>query len=229
MNNTFIIPKIFFQTSKEKLDPYVIDLIKNKLNSDWEYFHFIDSEIIDFFTDNPDPEFPNIIDLFNKIVLGQHKADLFRYYFLYKKGGIFIDSDVMLYQHIDTVINNNSFFSVLSNAFCDGGRTIFQGIIGCYPKHPFIYKALKNFYNMDLSILDISYRWQNYLRITKDFYNIINTNESQSSYTLYNEVYVKQHNYFNITNNDNKILFKHFYSYVPKLNKEFLDLHQLDI
>ena len=226
MNDTLVIPKIFFQTSKVKLDPYVVDLIKRNLNTGWEYFHFVDSEIIQFFTDNPDPEFPNIIDLFNKIILGQHKADFFRYYFLYKKGGVFIDSDVMIYQNIDTIINNNSFFTVLSNAICDGQKTIFQGIIGCYPKHPFIYKALKNFYNMDLSLLDIRYKWQNYLRITKDFYNIINTNESQSSYTLYNETFIPEHRYFNITNNDNLLLFKHFYAITEILNKEFLDLHK---
>jgi len=224
MNKT-LIPKIFFQTSKVKLDPYVVNLIKSNLNDGWEYFHFIDSEIIQFFTDNPDPEFPNIIDIFNRITLGQHKADFFRYYFLYKKGGVFIDSDVMMYQNIDTIINNNSFFTVLSNTISKGGKTTFQGILGCYQNHPFIYKAFKNFYNMDLSLLNITNDFSNYFHICKDLYDIINTNESQSSYTLYNETFVPEHRYFNITNNDNLLLFKHFFAQ-GILNKEFLDLHK---
>jgi len=38
-------------------------------------------------------EFPNIINHIKSLTKGQHKADIFRYYWLYLNGGIFIDDD----------------------------------------------------------------------------------------------------------------------------------------
>ena len=40
-----IIPKIIMQTAKEKPEQYIINMI-HKFTPDWEYIHFIDSEII---------------------------------------------------------------------------------------------------------------------------------------------------------------------------------------
>ena len=211
------IPKIIFQTSKQPLDHYVIELIKTKLDSSWEYLHFVDNDIIDFFTNNPDPEFPNIIDLFNKIKSGQHKADFFRYYFLYKKGGVFIDSDTMIYENIENIVKDTTFFSSASNSTYKYSKVVFQGVIGCVANHPFIYTALKKFYNLDLSILD-----NDYFYICNDLYYIITTNMSNVNYTLYNEIPINKYKYYDITNDNNKILFKHFYAN-KKLNKEFLD------
>ena len=212
------IPKIFFQTSKQPLDPYVKELIKSNLNSNWEYLHFVDNDIINFFIKNPDREFPNIIYIFNKIKWGQHKADFFRYYFLYKKGGVFMDSDAMIYDNIENIVKDTTFFS--SSSYCNYkySKTVFQGVIGCVPNHPFIYAAFKNFYNLDVSILDKD----NYLYLCNDLYYIITTNMPNEKYILYNEIFITQFNYFNITNNDNKVLFKHFHMN-KNLNKEYLD------
>ena len=75
------IPKVVFQTSKNRLPEYVIQLIKSKIPADWLYLHFVDDEVIQFFRDNPLEEFPNVIERYHSIRVGATKADLFRYYY----------------------------------------------------------------------------------------------------------------------------------------------------
>ena len=79
------IPKLFFQTSKKPLEPYLIKMTKKMLGSDWKYLHFLDSDILYFLETNSRKEFPGAIDIFKRLKRGEHKADFFRYYFLYIK------------------------------------------------------------------------------------------------------------------------------------------------
>ena len=148
-----IISKIIMQTSKVDQKLYVKNMIMNKCIG-YEYLHFVDDDIIDFFNNNAIDEFPNIINVFNSFTLGQHKADLFRYYFLYLKGGVFIDSDAILEENIDVIIGN--FDSIFVKSFCNNTH-LFNGFICTYPKSQIIYEALKHAYNTDNSVLMNSY------------------------------------------------------------------------
>jgi len=159
------IPKIIFQTSKNKRPlPYIIKMIKNKA-PEWDYIHFTDLEIIKFFINNPIEEFPDIINKFNSIKCGAHKADLFRYYFLYIKGGVFIDDDAMLQYDMNYISSDYDFFSV-NSSYCPG--CIFQGLIGAVPQNKIIYEALKDAYNINIKKLN-----EDYLLICRNLYKII--------------------------------------------------------
>jgi mannosyltransferase OCH1-like enzyme len=144
------IPKIIFQTSREPQESYVIDKIKEKA-ADWEYIHFTDEEARQFMRENPLPELPNIVDRFNAMPSGPHKADLFRYYFLYIRGGVFIDSDAMIETAIDTIVKSSDFFTVIS---IHVPNTIFQGFIGCNPGNKIIYEALCAAYNTPNELME---------------------------------------------------------------------------
>ena len=144
------IPKIIMQTSKNKLDNNVINGIK-KWCPNWTYYHFIDKEIICFLKENQLKEFPNIIEKFNSFHKGQHKADLFRYYFLYLKGGIFLDSDAMFETNIDCIIKN--YDAIFLKSFMKPPH-LFNGFIATQAKNPIIYEALKHAYNTDNAILN---------------------------------------------------------------------------
>jgi hypothetical protein len=146
------IPKCIFQTSKNPI-PVSTRVMLSKYISDWEYKHFNDEQCINFFKEFPIDDFPNIIDVFNSLK-GPHKADLFRYYYLYKFGGVFLDSDAMLTKNIDSIVLNYKFFSVNS---CYEKNTIFQGFIGAIPNHPVIYLALKDIYEIDSNKLNEYY------------------------------------------------------------------------
>ena len=95
-----MIPKIFFQTSKRPPTKFLIYSIKKRLGPDWKYIHFDDIQMIEFIVKNPIEGLENVLLKLNKMS-GAHKADIFRYYFLYLNGGFFMDSDAMIYENIE--------------------------------------------------------------------------------------------------------------------------------
>lgn len=216
------IPKLFFQTSKAPLKPYLIKMIKQQLTDEWTYMHFSDAEILEFFKDHPLEEFPRVSEKFKALKHGEHKADLFRYYFLFIKGGVFLDSDAMIYAPITDIVKDYQFFSVRS-AVVPG--TIFQGILGSEPSNPLIYRALKSFYFMDLLTLE-----SNYHILCKELFTfyeeILEDQKGQKAqYKLYNErpAYIDDNIRKNkylftgdmILSDEGEIIFKHYW-----LNKE---------
>jgi mannosyltransferase OCH1-like enzyme len=100
-----VIPNTIFQTSIEKPEKCLVDKIIKKC-PDWTYKHFNDEEIISFFNENYIEEFKDIVKKFNNMPTGAHKADLFRYYYLYLNGGVFIDSDAMIEVNIEDVVQD---------------------------------------------------------------------------------------------------------------------------
>lgn len=197
------IPKIIFQTSKERPKKYLIDMIKNMCPG-WTYIHFTDDDIIRFLKNNYLDEFPEIITKFNSIINGAHKADLFRYYFIYIKGGVFLDSDAMIQTNINNIIKNNcDFFSVESVHYCPS--CIFQGFIGAGPNNKIIYEALLDLYNMDISILN-----NDYLIVCKNLYKILKKNWSYKV-IIYKEIYGSDKVAITI-NNKNEIILAHYFS-----------------
>ena len=165
-----IIPKVIMQTAKEKPKAYIVEKFKS-ICPNWEYIHFNDEEIITFFKENPLTDFPKIADKFNSIKIGAHKADLFRYYYIYVKGGVFVDSDAMLEKNLDDVLDDCHFFSVGSKDI--NPDTIFQGLIGAVPKNEIIFKALKDAYNIDDDKLVNDYHL-----LIRNLYNIIHQGKS---------------------------------------------------
>jgi len=195
------ITPVLFQTSKTKVEDYVLEMIKRKLGNKWKYEFYNDENIIQFFIDNPIEELPNIIDKFNSFKKGQHKADLFRYYYLYVRGGVFVDSDAMIYVNIEDIVKDYDFISV--NSSCHPG-TIFQGILGASPKNQMIKRALYEAYNTHPNILDTNYHY-----FCKQLYDIIKSNNHGYKIKLYEEKRTKG-GYDDILNG-HTILFKHFW------------------
>jgi hypothetical protein len=202
MNITNEIPKIIFQTSVNKPNEYLVNMIKN-LSPDWTYIHFNDNEIIDFFKNNYLEEFPNIIEKFNSIKTGAHKADLFRYYFIYIKGGVFLDSDAMLQKNINEIVKNYNFFTVESTHYCP--LCIFQGLIGANPNNQIIYEALKDIYNIDNQLLIADY-----LIICKNLYNILKKKWNYKI-KIYKEIYGSNKVAITVDNNDNSLIIAHYF------------------
>lgn len=160
------IPNTIIQTSLLKPPAYIVNMINNK-SQGWNYIHFNDEEIIKYITENPIPEFNDSVNVFNSFEKGQHKSDFFRYYYLYLNGGVYIDSDAMLEKNIEYIIDDNcEFFTVKSIKQIH--NSIFNGFIGCIPKHVIMYEALKHIYHIDHNILK-----NNYFYICKEMYNII--------------------------------------------------------
>jgi hypothetical protein len=149
-------------------------------------------------------EFSNIVDKFNSMPTGPHKADLFRYYFIYIKGGVYIDYDAMLEIDIEDIIQEYSFFSVNSSVI---SNSIFQGFIGSTPKNDIIYKALKNTYNIDCVRLS-----QEYHLLCRNLFTIIRegNHNSDNNIKLYHEGYYDDDTW-KCFNDDNQIILLHYW------------------
>jgi len=172
-----MISKILLQKSKDKMDDYIIEMIASNLTDDWKYINYVNGEEIKFFNENPLEEFPDIVAKFNSIVLQPHKADLFRYYYLYINGGVYLDSDAMLHDNIMNIIREYDFVSVISHY----PNSIFNGFIATIPKHPIMYKALQNMYNANHKLLSTNYHTPG-----KFLYDLINKNKYDNIF-LYRE------------------------------------------
>jgi mannosyltransferase OCH1-like enzyme len=178
------ITKTIVQTSRKKPEQYIVDMIR-KRSPGWDYLHFTDDEIMVFFSENPVPEFPNVIAKFYTFNYGEHRADLFRYYYLYVKGGVYIDMDAMIQENIEDIVGDADFFTVNSNYF---PGTVFQGFLGASPKHPLIYKALYDIYHISTQDLIREFHV-----LCKNLYNFIQeelrNGERKYIIKLFDEVY----------------------------------------
>lgn len=177
-------------------------MIMYRLNSGWKYDFYNDNDVIQFFIDNPITDLPDIIQKYNSIKKGSHKAYLFRYYYLYINGGFFMDFDAMLYVNIDNIVKKYDFVSV--NSSCHPG-TIFQGILGASPKNKIIKKALYQAYNTEPNILDNEYHY-----FCRQLYNIIKQNNFGYNIKLYEEKRENPDNGDDILDGET-LLFKHYW------------------
>ena len=203
------IPHVLFQTTKkDPVDDYVLDMIQQQLDDTWSYEHYNDEGILNFFKMNPIDDLPDIESKFHSLKNGAHKADLFRYYYLYVKGGFYLDSDAMIYHNINDIIKDYEFVSVTSsmrwNVSDNTPCFIFQGIIGAAPKHDIMKQALYNVYNTDPAVLG-----PHYMYFCQDLFNIIKNYTNNSNIKLYSEKYGGSNGDETVDDNNN-VLFKHY-------------------
>ena len=199
------ITPVLFQTNKTKIEDYIIDRIKLKLGNDWKYEYYSDDDIIQFFKDNPIHELPHIITKFNALPTGSHKANLFRYYYLFIHGGFFLNSDAMIMENIENIVKDYDFVSVDSTSH---PGSIFHGILGSSPRNEIIKKALYSAYQTDPILLQADYHYW-----CKDLYNIIKQDTFGYSIKLYKEQRLDNgENGDDIMDNEtNQLLFKHYW------------------
>jgi hypothetical protein len=150
-NDTYtpIISKNILQvTKKHPVNTIHVNEIKKNLDG-YHYYWFNDENMYEYIQNNQLEEFHNIINHIKSLTTGQHKADIFRYYWLYLNGGIFMDDDLMIEKKIN--FKHNTFVSVKS--YHNDQNLLFNGFIACSKFNPIIYKALKQTYstrNIDL-------------------------------------------------------------------------------
>jgi hypothetical protein len=127
--------------------------LKRFTGDNWTYVHFTNKEMFEYLKTHALDEFPQIANQMLRINSGPHKADLFRYYYLYKHGGVYIDSDAMLEQDINYLVDNYDFFTVKGVA----EESCFQGFIGSAPGNSIIKAALDHAITIDPMVIRDNY------------------------------------------------------------------------
>jgi hypothetical protein len=199
------ITKVLIQTDRLNPPDYLVKM-NMRLNEDWKYEFYSDEDALNFITNNPIEEFSEASTVFKSFKTGPHKSDFFRYYYLYLRGGVYIDSDFLLKGNLNDIVKDYEFFCVKSMLNND---SIFNGFIGCESKNKIIYMALKNLYFLDKKILDLDYFYncknlnnivENYKSTINSIYEKINDSDNKTKKFLdkkikmYNEQLVRIHN-----------------------------------
>lgn len=131
------IPKRLVQTyhKPESIPNKVFDNIQ-RYASDYERVLYTDADILKFL----DEHFhPTVRDTFHQLQ-GAHKADLFRYCYLYVHGGVYADIKTEFIEPLsDTFsIPGINMYTVLAI----GRGTIYQGVIASTPRDPIFLEAI---------------------------------------------------------------------------------------
>ena len=103
-----MIPKTIIQTwkSKTELPPFYNKYYNQtkELCPDYEILLFDDNDIHTFVNENYPGDIANCFNSLKSIVC---KTDFWRYLYLYKHGGIYIDIDSAIIKNIDDLISDN--------------------------------------------------------------------------------------------------------------------------
>ena len=134
------IPRIIMQTNGLDVVPPMMKQAMMSIlerNPDYEYYYFSDRRAREFVVAN----FPqDVIAAFDAIVPGALKADLFRYCWLVKMGGVYLDADMQAgAQPLSAVIRPTDEF--VSPDDC-GNNYVYNAFIACTPGHEYMKWAL---------------------------------------------------------------------------------------
>lgn len=111
----------------------------------WDHLIFDDRNATAFLDNHFDS---GVAARFRNLTEGAHKADLFRYAFLYVHGGVWLDMDVELRAPLkDALERENTIYTAKSGMFDD----IFQAVLAVPPKVPFMKRLVEEIVESDLN------------------------------------------------------------------------------
>jgi len=124
-------------------------LVPDKVNVNWKTFApnikrvvMSDKECIEFLREEYNEDYVNKFNYFEE---GAHKADLFRYAWLYKRGGVYMDIKTQLIKPFEDLFPNKDIcYIVVTDPSMCGGRAnrIYNGIIATPPFNILIFYML---------------------------------------------------------------------------------------
>jgi hypothetical protein len=84
----------------------------------------------------------DVLNKFESLELGAHKADLFRYAYLLKHGGLYLDVKTILIKNLNELVDHKSFVCYLVKT--ENNNMIYNGILCTPPENPIFLALLKD-------------------------------------------------------------------------------------
>jgi mannosyltransferase OCH1-like enzyme len=132
------IPKTIMQTGRFHSDMNHCSLMWQSENEDYQYIFFDDEACISYLK----RYFPDeVVQSFHTLVPGAFKADLFRYAFLYRQGGVYADLDTQPLCRLTEILPKGFEFVSASERFDIQG--VHTSFIACVPGCPFLYRCIE--------------------------------------------------------------------------------------
>lgn len=179
VNNKIMIPKIIHQTYKNYDLPETYKMCQaeiKKLHPDFEYRFYTDDDMNRLMK----TEFPEYYDKFNELPRMIMKIDMFRYFLMYKYGGLYADMDYLMFKPFDIL---NEKVVIPTNRDLDDNRLTSLGncIFASVPNHLFWKSLIDTLFTIDRKNLPFS-----------GFDNVIKSTGPMFVFNMYNE-YLNKH------------------------------------
>ena len=173
-NCNITIPKIIHQTYKNHTLPEIYQMCQTelkRLHPDFEYRFYTDNDMDDLIK----TEFPEYYERFAELPRMIMKIDMFRYFLMYKYGGLYADMDYLMFKPFDlfnktVVIPTNR--DKVDNRLCSLGNCIFASV----PNHLFWKSLIDTLFDMDRKNLPFD-----------GFDNVINNTGPMFVFEMYNK------------------------------------------
>lgn len=149
-----MIPKLIHQTYRDYELPEIYALCAQQmraLHPDYTYKFWTDDEMYAFMH----TEFPTYWSKFSALPRVIMQVDMFRYFLLYKYGGIYADLDYYMLRPLDGMLTGKELVLPVDCEAADGtplcvGNCIFAS----RPQHPFWKKLMDSLFTIDRSAAD---------------------------------------------------------------------------
>lgn len=135
-----IIPKKLIQTSRSASNLSILHynsiMTFLELNPEYEYEFFEDADCRKFIENNFDK---SILEAYDTLIPNAFKADLFRYCYLYKNGGVYTDCKMILRLPFREWIAKNEDYILVEDA---GNKQFYNAVMGLKAKNNAVYSAI---------------------------------------------------------------------------------------
>jgi mannosyltransferase OCH1-like enzyme len=133
------IPRLIMQTNESSVIP--IEMAKAiqtilDLNPEYSYYYFDDKRAEEFIKKEYGSR---VLACYYDLIPGAYRADLFRYCYIYKYGGIYIDTGMVCMNRFKELIKEDDEFIAPED---DGTGYLYNAFMCCVPGHPIIGRAI---------------------------------------------------------------------------------------
>lgn len=135
------IPFIIMQTNERRKVPtgmYAAIQSIRDMNPEYEYHYYDDAECREYLDRNYGERY---VAAYDDLIPGAFKADFFRYAFLYRTGGVYIDAGMVAVSPLRMLIDPSDEFIAPED---DDQGGIYNAFICVVPGHPILQNALEN-------------------------------------------------------------------------------------
>jgi len=155
------IPKLLFLTyyDKNKIPKHVINRFFMFTKNEFRIYILDDKDAISFFKTYNFPQ--AVVQKYNSLKKGAHKADLLRYCLLYIYGGVYLDIKTELIENLTTSFDFDTTYPLSTHVLYTLNDfmnvTTYQGIMVSTPRNPIFKTLIYNLINTSNLIIDLNY------------------------------------------------------------------------
>lgn len=201
------IPKVLLQVTKSPQPAHVVRILRERTGHGWLYLNMTDHECLEYMRFHSIDKITDPVKRFSSFHHGPHKADYFRYYFLYLNGGVFVDGDLLPLVSLPEILQDGDRFITIKT-YHDSYNAVFNGFIAVAPRHPIMHEALQRLHQTPDWWLRLDY-----MKVCRDLHAIVHAHVSKGEpgIRVLQERNLPHKGYAETLGEQGQVLFRHYY------------------